>query len=62
MVMTSYPNSSPPDPSKPIPQRVLKQILNDPSLLQQLSDRVHALMREDLKQQRERSQGYGRRF
>jgi hypothetical protein len=45
-----------------VPPRVLKQILEDAVLLEQVSDRVYELLRQDLKQQRERKQGYGRRF
>lgn len=41
--------------------KIAEQILNDPILLQQLSDRVYQLMSEELQNQRDRS-GYGRRF
>lgn len=38
------------------------QVLNDPILLRQLSDRVYELLLEDLRYQRERSRNYGSRF
>lgn len=38
------------------------QLLQDPLALQQLSDRVVELLERDLLLQRERSQGYGRRW
>jgi hypothetical protein len=55
-----------PMPSQPIDRAVsktvLKQILHDPLLLQQLGDRVYELLQEDLRKQSERSRGYGGRF
>jgi hypothetical protein len=39
-----------------------KQILQDPLQLQQLRDRVDALLQQDLRILQERSRGYGRRF
>ncbi|MEL7083874.1 MAG: hypothetical protein AAF268_09195 [Cyanobacteria bacterium P01_A01_bin.3] len=39
--------------------QVSKQILSDPLLLQQLTDRVYRLMQDDLSRQAER--GFGRR-
>ena len=36
------------------------QVLNDPILFRQLCDRVHELLKADLRYQRERAQGYGR--
>lgn len=44
-----------------VPPEVLKQILADTTLMAKVSDRVYELLRNDLKQQRERQQGYGRR-
>lgn len=44
-----------------VPPEVLKQILADTALMAKVSDRVYELLRNDLKQQRERQQGYGRR-
>ncbi|MBL1176271.1 hypothetical protein [Pantanalinema sp. GBBB05] len=44
-----------------IPPKLLKQILADTALIEKISDRVYELLRHDLKQQRERQQGYGRR-
>lgn len=38
------------------------QLLQDPMAMQQLSDRVVELLQQDLKLQRERSHGYGRRW
>jgi hypothetical protein len=53
-------------PSQPIDHAVSKTVLNqvllDPLLLQQLSDRVYELLQEDLRKQSERSRGYGRRI
>lgn len=48
--------------SPQVSSQMLKQILTDATLLEQLSDRVYTLLKHDLKKQRERSQGYGRRF
>ncbi|MBW4472535.1 MAG: hypothetical protein KME45_19500 [Stenomitos rutilans HA7619-LM2] len=48
--------------SPQISSQMLKQILADPTLLEQLSDRVYTLLKHELNHQRERSQGYGRRF
>jgi hypothetical protein len=45
-----------------IPPKVLKQILEDTALIEKVSDRVYELLRSDLKLQRERKQGYGRRY
>ena len=39
--------------------KLSEKILNDPVLLRQLSDRVYELMREELRNQRDRL-GYGR--
>lgn len=44
-----------------IPPKLLKQILADTALIEKVSDRVYELLRDDLKQQRERQHGYGRR-
>ncbi len=56
-------NRNGPDPElDKIPARVLKQIMEDSILLEQVSDRVYDLLKQELKQQRERQQGYGRRF
>ncbi|NJL20942.1 MAG: hypothetical protein HC895_09185 [Leptolyngbyaceae cyanobacterium SM1_3_5] len=41
--------------------KLAEQLLNDPILLRQLSDRVYQLMAEELRNQRDRS-GYGRRI
>jgi hypothetical protein len=53
-------------PSQPlgraVSETVLTQILHDPLLLQQLSGRIYELLQEDLRQQSERSRGYGGRF
>jgi len=38
------------------------QLLQDPLAVKQLSDRVMELLQRDLKLQRERSHGYGRRW
>lgn len=38
------------------------QLLQDPLAMKQFSDRVVELLQQDLRQQRERSQGYGRRW
>lgn len=43
-----------------IPPQLLEQIRSNPVLMQQLSDRVHELLKTDLQQQRERRLGYGR--
>lgn len=43
-----------------IPPQLLEQILRNPLLMQQLSDRVYELLQADLRQQRERKFGYGR--
>jgi hypothetical protein len=48
--------------SPQISSQLLKQILADTTLLEQLSDRVYSLLKHDLNHQRERNQGYGRRF
>ncbi len=45
-----------------LPPKVLKRILEDPNLMEKLSDRVYELLRADLYRQRERNNGYGRRF
>ncbi|UBF30554.1 hypothetical protein K9N68_35855 (plasmid) [Kovacikia minuta CCNUW1] len=45
-----------------LPPKVLKRILQDPKLMEQLSDRVYELLRDDLYRQRERNNGYGRHF
>jgi hypothetical protein len=41
--------------------QLAQQVLADPLAVQRLSDRVVELMRQDLRQQRERSGSYGRR-
>lgn len=38
------------------------KVLEEPLLMQQLSDRVYELMQEDLRQQQERRRNYGRSF
>lgn len=38
------------------------QVLQDPLAMRQLGDRVVELMQQDLRLQRERSRGYGRRW
>lgn len=43
-----------------IPPQLLEQILSNPLLMQQLSDRVYELLQSELRQQRERKSGYGR--
>jgi predicted DCC family thiol-disulfide oxidoreductase YuxK len=45
-----------------LPPKVLKRILEDPNVMEKLSDRVYELLRDDLYRQRERRNGYGRRF
>lgn len=40
--------------------RLAARVLEDPLMLQQLSDRVYDLMREDLLRQRERGRNYGK--
>ncbi|MEO0535840.1 MAG: hypothetical protein AAF215_18450 [Cyanobacteria bacterium P01_A01_bin.123] len=42
--------------------RLAAELIDDPIALGQFCDRVYELMRDDLQRQRERSQGYGRRF
>ncbi|MGA9377468.1 MAG: hypothetical protein WBV73_01600 [Phormidium sp.] len=42
--------------------QLAKQVLEDPLLLRQLSDRIYELMQTDLRLQRERSRNYGRRY
>lgn len=41
------------------PQQI-QRLLQDPLVLEKLSDRVYELLRNDLRQQQERRQGYGR--
>lgn len=45
-----------------INSKLLEQILDEPLLMQQLSDRVYELLREDLRKHQERTQGYGSRI
>ncbi|MFN6527218.1 hypothetical protein [Nostoc sp. ChiSLP03a] len=45
-----------------INDKLLEQILHDSFLIEQLSDRVYKLLREDLRKHQERSQGYGSRI
>lgn len=42
--------------------QVAAQLLHDPLAVQQLSDRVVELLQQEIRQQRERSRGYGRRY
>jgi hypothetical protein len=46
--------------SSEISPQLLEQILRNPLLMQQLSDRVCELLQADLRQQRERRSGRGR--
>ncbi len=41
--------------------KIAKQVLHDPIMMQWLSDRVYALMLEDLRNQKERIHNYGKR-
>ncbi|AFZ01403.1 hypothetical protein [Calothrix sp. PCC 6303] len=41
---------------------IAKKIVQDPILMQKLSDRVLELLREDTRVLKERCQGYGNRF
>lgn len=42
------------------PQQI-QRLLQDPLIVEKLSDRVYELLRDDLRQQQERRQGYGRK-
>lgn len=42
--------------------QIAAQLLNDPLAVQQLSDRVVELLQQEIRQERERSRGYGRRY
>jgi dephospho-CoA kinase len=43
-------------------EKIAKKILQDPIMIQKLSDRVLELLREDMRVLKERCQGYGNRF
>lgn len=43
-----------------VSKTVINQILQDPLLQQQLCDRVYELLQAELRQESERSRGYGR--
>jgi hypothetical protein len=45
-----------------IQAKLIEHILQNPLMMQQLSDRVYELLREDLRKQQERNQGYGSRL
>ncbi|WP_204150147.1 hypothetical protein [Leptolyngbya sp. CCY15150] len=42
--------------------RLAKQVMKDPALLRQFSDRVYALMHEEVLNQQDRQGSYQRRF
>jgi hypothetical protein len=46
------------DPSQSPPQVSARQVLNNPQQLEQLTERVYALMQEKLRQQQEQLQSY----
>ncbi|NJM65781.1 MAG: hypothetical protein HC851_09040 [Acaryochloris sp. RU_4_1] len=50
----------PADPKHTLSETVINRILQDPLLQQQLCDRVYELLQAELRQQSERSRGYGR--
>jgi hypothetical protein len=45
---------------KPSISKLANKILQDPILLQKLTDKVHEIMIEDLRKQREMNRSYGR--